>query len=284
VAKNTVFSKKSTLNINGNLLTLTTPKIMGIINVTPDSFYSGSRKSGLQEALDQADQMVKDGATFLDIGGYSSRPGAKDISIQEEVDRTAPIIAAIKKKLPDVYISIDTFRSGVAKTALESGAEIINDISGGELDPDMFDLVAKSKAPYIMMHMKGTPQNMVTKTDYSDLLKEVLDYFQNKLDALHKKGAGDIILDPGFGFAKDRDQNFALLRELRYFDVLEQPILIGVSRKSMIYKTLGTSPDQALNGTSVLNTIGLLNGANILRVHDVKEAAEVVKLVELTYN
>ncbi|MTI22267.1 dihydropteroate synthase [Fulvivirga sp. RKSG066] len=257
---------------------------MGILNVTPDSFFSGSRKNNLDEALATAEKMMNEGATFLDVGGYSSRPGAQDISIEEEIGRTSKIIEHIKTKIPEAIVSIDTFRSEVARKAINVGADIINDISGGELDKNMFDLVAEVKVPYIMMHMRGTPQNMVTKTDYEDILKEVVDYFQNKLNVLHKKGVSDIILDPGFGFAKNRDQNYRLLRELAFLDVLEQPVLVGVSRKSMIYKSLESTPEDALNGTTALNTIALLNGANILRVHDVKEAVEVVKLMELTYN
>jgi len=284
VAKNTVFSKKYTLNINGNICSLQVPKVMGILNITPDSFYGGSRISGVDYALEQAKSMLEAGATFLDIGGYSSRPGAMDISTQEEIDRVCPVIEVINNNFPEAFLAIDTFRAAVAKEALESGAHIVNDISGGNLDEDMFDLIAEKNVPYIMMHMKGTPQNMVTKSEYSDLLVEILDYFQKKIDILHKKGVSDIILDPGFGFAKNIQQNFQLLRELKYFNTLELPLLVGVSRKSMIYKSLDLKPEEALNGTSVLNTIALLNGANILRVHDVKEAREVVNLVELTYN
>ncbi|MDX1629008.1 MAG: dihydropteroate synthase, partial [Fulvivirga sp.] len=224
------------------------------------------------------------GATFLDIGGYSSRPGASDISPEEEKKRVVPAIKAIRQHLPEAIISIDSFRAEVASSALAAGADMINDISGGELDKKMFDLVAEKNVPYVMMHMRGSPQNMVRKTNYQDLLSEIADYFQKKVDLLHKRGVSDIILDPGFGFAKNREQNFELLRELSYFNFLEMPILVGVSRKSMIYKSLNISPEEALNGTTVLNTLSLLQGANILRVHDVKEAVEIVKLLELTYN
>ncbi len=284
MAKNTVFSKKNTINIKGNLISLETPKVMGILNVTPDSFYAGSRVNQIDDILKKASQMLSEGADFLDVGGYSSRPGADDISIEEEVKRTAPIIKELKGVFPEAIISIDTFRAPVALKAIDAGADIINDISGGELDKQMFEIVADTKTPYIIMHMRGTPQNMVTKTDYEDILKEVLHYFQKKLDVLQKKGVTDLILDPGFGFAKNREQNFYLLQHLNDLDVLERPILAGVSRKSMIYKTLGVSTEEALNGTTILNTLALQNGANILRVHDVKEAVEVVKLSDLTYN
>jgi len=284
VAKNTVFSKKNTINIKGNLISLESPKVMGILNTTPDSFYADSRVNHIDDTLKKAGQMLSEGADFLDIGGYSSRPGADDISAEEEIKRTAPVIKALRANYPEAIISIDTFRAKVAEKALEAGADMINDISGGELDIQMFELVAEAKSPYIMMHMRGTPQNMVTKTDYQDILKEVLDYFQKKLDVLQKKGVTDLILDPGFGFAKNREQNFYLLRHLNDFEVLERPILVGVSRKSMIYKTLAIDSEEALNGTTILNTLALQNGANILRVHDVKEAVEVVKLSELTYN
>ncbi|MEP2771297.1 MAG: dihydropteroate synthase [Fulvivirga sp.] len=284
MAKNTVFSKKNTINIKGNLISLESPKVMGILNTTPDSFYAYSRVNHIDDTLKKAGQMLSEGADFLDIGGYSSRPGADDISAEEEIKRTAPVIKALKANYPEAIISIDTFRAKVAEKALDAGADMINDISGGELDIQMFELVAEAKTPYIIMHMRGTPQNMVTKTDYQDILKEVLDYFQKKLDVLQKKGVTDLILDPGFGFAKNREQNFYLLRQLNDFEVLERPILAGVSRKSMIYKTLGIDSEGALNGTTILNTLALQNGANILRVHDVKEAVEVVKLSELTYN
>lgn len=284
MAKNTFFSKKYTLNLNGNLLSLETPRVMGILNITPDSFYSGSRKSDLKSILSAAEQMINEGATFLDIGGYSSRPGATDISVEEEISRVTPAIEAIKKEWPDSYISIDSFRAKVAEEAYHSGADIINDISAGELDDKMFDLVARLNIPYIMMHMRGTPQNMTSLTDYDDLLIEILDYFQKKLDFLQKKGVSDLILDLGFGFAKIPQQGYLLLKHLKYFEQLETPLLVGLSRKSMIYRSLEITADEALNGTTVLNTIALLNGASILRVHDVKAAVEAIKLVDLTYN
>lgn len=284
MAKNTFFSKKYTLNLNGNLLSLDTPKVMGILNITPDSFYSASRKSGLTNILQTAEKMITEGATFLDVGGYSSRPGAADISIKEELNRVTPAIEAIKKEWPSCYISVDTFRTKVAEEAHNAGADLINDISGGELDKNMFDLVARLNIPYIMMHMRGTPQNMTSQTEYDDILIELVDYFQKKIDLLRKKGVSDIILDPGFGFAKKPQQGYLLLRKLKHFEQLETPLLVGLSRKSMIYKSLEITADEALNGTTVLNTIALLNGASILRVHDVKAAVEAVKLVDLTYN
>jgi len=272
------------LNINGTLISLDKPKVMGIINATPDSFYKGSRSQNIDEALKKADLMLNEGADFLDIGGYSSRPGADDISINDEIKRTQLIIEAIKKEFPDSIISIDTFRSQVAKVGIESGADIINDISGGELDKEMFDLVGELKVPYIMMHMKGTPQNMVDMNTYENMVHEIIDYFNRKVKQLLERGVKDIIIDPGFGFAKNIKQNYELLNKLNQLSILERPVLVGLSRKSMIYKSLGVSSTEALNGTSVLNTLALERGANILRVHDVKEAVEVVKLVDLTYN
>jgi len=253
---------------------------MGIINITPDSFFSGSRKNTSTDILKTAEKMLSEGATFLDIGGYSSRPGAVDISEQDELDRVLKPIEAIAKEFPQAIISIDTFRSGVAREAVANGARIINDISGGHLDPKMLGVVRELNVPYIAMHMRGTPQTMKEMTDYEDLLKEVTSYFSNVIHRCNDLGIKDVIIDPGFGFAKQASQSFQLLRDLKYLQQLERPMLVGVSRKSMIYKTLGTTPEEALNGTSVLNAIALLNGANILRVHDVKEAVEAIKLVE----
>jgi len=272
------------LNIKGNLISLEKTKIMGVINVTPDSFYSGSRSVQLDETLKKAERMLNEGANFLDIGGYSSRPGADDISESEEIQRVTPIISAIKKRFPESIISIDTFRSEVARQAVEIGADIINDISGGELDENMFELVGKLKIPYIMMHMKGTPQNMVEMNNYEHMMHEIIDYFNKKINKLNDKGVNDILIDPGFGFAKNIKQNFELLNKLDQLNILERPILVGISRKSMVYKSLGTTPSEALNGTTVVNTLALERGAKILRVHDVKEAVEVAKLVDLTYN
>jgi dihydropteroate synthase len=280
MAKDTFFQKKATLNAGGKLIDLTTPKVMGIINITPDSFYADSRKTGIDVILQQAEKMLADGATFLDIGAYSSRPGAVDISIQEETDRLLPAVEAIAASFPDAVISVDTFRSGVAEAAVRAGAHIINDISGGGLDEDMFATIARLQVPYILMHMKGTPQNMTQHANYEDVFSEVCDYFVKKIHHLKQLGVHDIILDPGFGFAKEAGHSYTLMSRLQEFDRLKLPVLAGISRKRMIYGLLGTTADDALNGTTVLNTIALMNGASILRVHDVREAVEAVKIWE----
>lgn len=267
-----------TINCRGNLIDLSVPKVMGIINVTPDSFYDGGKTFSKTEILKQAEKMLLEGATFLDIGGYSTRPGAEDVSEKEETKRTVSAIELILKKFPEVLISVDTFRSNVAKNAVEAGASIINDVSGGTLDAEMFKTVAKLNVPYILMHMRGTPKTMAKLTDYKNVTVEVLKDLSEKITLSRAEGINDIIADPGFGFAKKREQSFELLNNLELFQNLEVPILVGVSRKSMIYKTLETSAENALNGTSALNTIALLKGASILRVHDVKEAVECVKL------
>ncbi len=254
---------------------------MGIINLTPDSFYAGSRKQGVEAAVQQAEKMLNEGAAFLDLGAYSSRPGADDISVQEETDRLLPVVEAIVSSFPDAALSVDTFRSTVAEAAIKAGAHIINDISGGQLDPDMFTTVARLRVPYILMHMKGTPQTMVKEANYEDVFTEVYDYFTDKYHQLKQLGVHDVIIDPGFGFAKKPEHGFALLNRLEEFNRLQLPVLAGLSRKKMIYGQLGISADDALNGTTVLNTIALMKGANILRVHDVKEAVEAVKLWEL---
>lgn len=279
--KDTVFYKKNTLNLEGKIVDLSSPLVMGIINITPDSFYKGSRYEGEKEIIEKAEKIFKEGGSIIDVGGYSSRPGANDISEEDETARIVPAIKSIKKEIPDVFISVDTFRSNVARKALESGACIVNDISGGE-DPAMFSLIAEYKAAYIVMHMKGTPQNMTTKAHYENILLELMDYFAERLLKLKEKGVKDIIIDPGFGFAKTIEHNYRLLNSLNYFEILNQPILAGLSRKSMIYKKLGITSEEALNGTTVLNTMALMKGASILRVHDVKEAVETVKLFKLT--
>ena len=268
----------NTINCNGKLIDLNEPKVMGIINVTPDSFYSGSRVQQVEQIVSKAAKMLEEGATFLDIGGYSSRPNAEDISIEEETKRVVEPIREIVKQFPKTIISIDTFRSEVAEKAITAGAQIINDISAGHLDDKMHDLVKEMQVPYIAMHMKGTPQTMNQMNSYNDIIKEMVSYFADVLDKLNKIGVNDVIIDPGFGFSKNPGQNFELLKHLDYFNHLERPILVGVSRKSMIYKTLKTQPEDALNGTTVLNTFALMKGASILRVHDVKEAVEAVKL------
>lgn len=252
---------------------------MGIINATPDSFFSESRKTALDEILITAENMINDGATILDIGGYSSRPDAEDVSEEEELSRVVVPIETIKKRFPDTIISIDTFRSKVAKSAVESGADIVNDISAGHLDLKMLETVAEMNVPYIAMHMRGTPQTMKGLTDYEDLLLDVVKYFSSVINRCNQLGIKDVIIDPGFGFAKTAVQSFDLLNKLDHFHHLNRPLLVGVSRKSMIYRTLNLTAKEALNGTSVLNTVALLKGAAILRVHDVKEACEAVKLI-----
>ncbi|MCB0457154.1 MAG: dihydropteroate synthase [Flavobacteriaceae bacterium] len=269
-----------TLNCKGTLIDLTTPKVMGILNITPDSFYDGGTLATEKQLLTQAEKMLKEGATFLDIGGYSSRPNAEDISEAEELSRVIPAIESILKQFPEAIISIDTFRSEVAKQSVEAGAAMVNDIAAGNLDSQMMTTVAKLKVPYIMMHMRGTPQTMTTLTDYENIAKEVIFYFSEKLAQARALGMNDMILDPGFGFAKTRLQSFELLGNLELFKSLNVPLLVGLSRKSMIYKTLQTTPEEALNGTTALHAIVLLKGASILRVHDVKEAIECVTLLE----
>jgi dihydropteroate synthase len=257
---------------------------MGILNLTPDSFFEGSRvNSDEKSILFSAEKMIREGAEFLDLGGDSTRPGAKDISSEEEKQRVIPAINLIKKNFPDILISIDTFRAQVAKSAVEAGADLINDISAGSLDPFMLETVSNLGIPYIAMHMRGTPQTMQTQTEYNDLIPDILRYFAEKLDQFRKLGIKDVIIDPGFGFAKTKDQNFDLLRRLKHFRVLGLPLVVGVSRKSMIYKTLNCQPSEALNGTTALNMFALLQGANILRVHDVKEAKETITLFEQLY-
>ncbi len=256
------------------------PLIMGIVNITPDSFYKDSRFKDTDELLQKIRVMIQDGADIIDIGGYSSRPNAEDISEQEELNRIIPIIDVIHSKFPNTLLSIDTFRSNVAEQAILKGVSIINDISGGKADPSIFKIAAKYECPYIMMHMKGTPQTMQNNCDYSNLIQEMLFYFSNQILSAKKEGIKDIIIDPGFGFSKTIDQNYTILAELEKFNLFKLPILVGVSRKSMIYKHLNIDSSKALNGTSVLNTIALTKGAKILRVHDVKEAKEAALLTE----
>ena len=268
------------LNCAGNLIDLSTPKVMGILNLTPDSFYEGSRFSSNKKLLLHVEKMLQEGATFLDIGGYSSRPGADFVSEEEEHSRVVPAIEQIVKEFPEVLLSVDTFRSGVAKAGVEAGAVMVNDISGGDLDKKMLPTVAKLQVPYIMMHMRGTPQTMTKFTDYDNVTRDIVAYFSEKIALTNKLGLNDLVIDPGFGFAKTRQQNFELLNHLSHLKILEKPLLVGISRKSMIYKTLKTTPEKALNGTTVLNTVALLKGASILRVHDVKEAVEAIQLVK----
>ncbi len=268
-----------TLNCKGRLLVVDKPMVMGILNITPDSFYSGSRVDE-NDVLRKAEKMLADGAAILDIGGQSTRPGSEQIGTEEELKRIVTSIENLAKHFPDAIISVDTYHAKVAKEAVAAGASIINDISGGDLDDDMLSTVAGLKVPYICMHMKGTPANMQQHAVYEDVTKEVLDHFIQKNDACKKAGINDVIIDPGFGFAKTISQNLELLKNLSVFKMLERPILVGLSRKSTIYKTLNITPEESLNGSTVLHTISVLNGANILRVHDVKEAVETIKLTE----
>lgn len=253
---------------------------MGIVNITPDSFYDGGKNNSVKSALAQIEKHLNDGATFIDVGGYSSRPGAKNISEKEELDRVIPIINAAVKEFPESLISIDTFRSNVAKQAIDNGASLINDISAGELDSEMFETAATLQVPYVMMHMKGTPQNMQSKVQYNNLITEIGKYFSEKVNKLRILGVNDILIDVGFGFGKTLDDNYQLLANLRHFEHLGLPILTGISRKSMIHKLLNSSASEALNGSTALHMIALQNGSSILRVHDVKEAVECVKLFE----
>ena len=268
-----------TLNCKGKILTTEKPLIMGILNVTPDSFYKGHLHEGNEEILKLAGKMIADGADILDIGGQSSRPGSKCISAKEEMERVIPVIKLIRQHYNDILLSVDTFYSRVAETAVTEGVSIINDISAGEMDNRMIDTVASLQVPYICMHMKGTPETMQQHIHYENVVKEVLDFFIKKIDVCIHAGINDIIIDPGFGFGKTIGHNFELLRNLSIFKMLDKPLLAGLSRKSTVYKTLNISADEALNGTTVLNTLALNNGADILRVHDVKEAKETSNLI-----
>ncbi|MCR9228391.1 MAG: dihydropteroate synthase [Flavobacteriaceae bacterium] len=269
-----------TINCKGELVDLKTPKVMGILNLTPDSFFDGGKYKEEASILHQVEYMLTHGATFIDIGAYSSRPDAEHVPEGEELKRIIPVIDLILKKFPDTLISVDTFRSTIASESIEHGAAIINDIAAGNLDQAMFDTVAKHQVPYIMMHMKGTPQSMQKEATYENIINDLRFYFSEKIKETTSKKINDLIIDPGFGFAKTTGQNYTLLNHLDMFQTFELPILIGVSRKSMVYKVLKSSPQEALNGTTALHTIALLKGANIIRAHDVKEAVECVKLVE----
>ncbi|MDI1306986.1 MAG: dihydropteroate synthase [bacterium] len=267
-----------TINCKGQLIDLSTHKVMGILNVTPNSFFDGGKYKNENEILSQVEKMVIEGATFIDIGAYSSKPNAEFVSEGEEISRIVPAINLILKHFPETILSIDTFRSEVAKASIENGAAIINDISAGHLDDKMLTVIGKYNVPYIMMHMRGTPQTMQTLTVYHDLVKEMLFYFSERIAKARSFGINDLIIDPGFGFAKKIDQNYEVFQKMELFNLLELPLLVGISRKSMIYKTLDTSIEEALNGTTVLNTLALTKGVKILRVHDVKEAMECVTL------
>lgn len=267
-----------TINCKGNLIDLSTPKIMGILNVTPDSFYDGGIFSSDAVILKQVEKMLTDGADFVDIGGQTTKPTANLIAVEEELKRVVPVVNLILKNFPEALLSIDTFYAKVAEESVKGGAAIINDVSAGNLDAAMLPAIARLQVPYIMMHMRGTPQTMQKLTNYDDLVKEILFYFSEKVAQARSLGINDLIIDPGFGFAKTIEQNYELFSKLELLKIIELPILVGVSRKSMIYKLLETTPQNALTGTTVLNTLALTKGANILRVHDVKEAAECVMI------
>ena len=268
------------LNIKGTLFPLHTPIVMGILNVTPDSFYADSRKQSEAAITERIETIIKDGAEIIDVGGYSSRPDAAEVTEEEEMKRLATALGILNTHYPDVAVSVDTFRAKIARRCVEEyGAAIINDISGGELDSEMFATVAKLHVPYILMHMRGTPQTMQQNTDYEDMMEEILKYFAGKISTLREMGVCDIIIDPGFGFSKTLRQNYELMKNLWEFEDFGLPLLVGISRKSMIYKLLDSTPGESLNGTTVLNTYALLNGADILRVHDVKAAVEAIKIV-----
>ena len=269
------------INVNGRLMDLSEPQVMGILNVTPDSFYAGSRSETEKDIVQRLHQIIDEGASIIDIGGYSSRPNAEHISVEEEMSRLRNGLEIIRKHHPDAVVSVDTFRADIAKMCVEEyGVAIINDISAGQMDETMFPTIAQLGIPYIIMHMKGTPQDMQTSPTYAHFLKEVFYYLSEKVQRLRDLGVKDIIIDPGFGFGKTLEHNYELMNHLEEFSLFELPLLVGVSRKSMIYKLLGTTPEEALNGTTSLHTIALLKGANILRVHDVKEAVESIKIVQ----
>ncbi len=279
--KDTFFSKKRSLNCGGKLLDLSVPKIMGILNVTPDSFYDGGKYDTEDKILEKITSMINEGADIIDIGGMSTRPGSKPVSEKEEIMRIVPAIKLVRDRFSEAVISVDTYRANVARLVVKDySVDIINDISGGEMDKKMFETIACLHVPYIIMHMKGAPLTMQTQTQYKDILTEMIDYFSSRMEKLKSKGIIDIIIDPGLGFSKTTEQNFFLLNRLGTFRMFELPVMVGISRKSMIYRTLNVDSSVSLNGTTVLNTVALLNGADIIRVHDVKEAVQAVTLLE----
>lgn len=270
-----------TINIKGELLELSQPIVMGILNITPDSFFAESRKQGEQEIVARVAEILTQGGKIVDIGAQSTRPSSTLLSSKEEIERLKPALNIINKEFPDAILSVDTFYSDVARFCVEEhGVDIINDISGGEMDKNMFNTVASLNVPYILMHMRGTPQTMSKLTDYDNLIQDIFYYFSKKIAELHLKGVNDIIIDPGFGFSKTIDQNYELMASLKGFSIFDLPLLVGISRKKMIYNLIDSTAEESLNGTSILNTFALQNGANILRVHDVKEAVEAVKITE----
>lgn len=270
-----------TININGTLIDFSTPRVMGIVNVTPDSFFSGSRSQGADKIVERCSQIISEGGTMIDVGAQSTSPSSRFLDAKEEAERLIPALKLIRQEFPDIILSVDTFYADVAKEAVEEyGVNIINDISGGQLDERMFPVVAQLNVPYILMHMRGTPQTMQQYTHYDSFIRDILYYFSERKAKLNHLGVNDVIIDPGFGFSKTTSQNYELMAYLKYFHIFEEPILVGISRKSMISKLLGITPEESLNGTSALNSVALLSGADILRVHDVKEAVECVKIIE----
>lgn len=280
MAKDTFFSEKERIRVQGGYLDLHPPRVMGVLNITPDSFYVESRVADPSSVLERARRMLGAGADILDLGAYSSRPGAEHISEELEIERLIPALESVREAHPEALLSVDSFRASVAEKAIDRGADIVNDISAGLLDPEILDLVAERQVPYIAMHMPGTPQDMQERTDYEDVTNEVFHFLSERIRTAREKGVSDLILDPGFGFGKDLEQNYRLLEELSCFKEFGLPLLVGVSRKSMLSKLLGVSSDEALNGTTVLNTLALQRGADILRVHDVREAVEVVRILK----
>jgi dihydropteroate synthase len=280
--KDTIFSVKQTINCGGTIIDFAEPRVMGILNITPDSFFDGGSYLSESAILSHTSAMLTEGADVIDIGAYSSRPGAEEVTFEEEKSRLMPALKAIRKSFPNSILSVDTFRAGIAKYAVnEFGVNLINDISSGLLDNNMMPVIGSLKIPYIMMHMRGTPQDMQKNTSYQDVTKDLLAFFADRISVARKAGIDDLIVDPGFGFGKTPEDNFKLLRELKLFDLLGLPVMVGLSRKSMIYKSLHLSPDEALNGTTVLHVLALNNGAKILRVHDVKEAIQAVRLFSI---
>jgi dihydropteroate synthase len=284
-AKDTVFSSNHSLNLRGKIMDLSVPRVMGILNLTPDSFYDGGSYAGIPEIMKKVDEMVRDGADIIDIGGYSSRPGADHVTPEEEAGRIFPVLEAVRKSHPDIPLSLDTFRAELAARAIRDfGIDMVNDITGGEGDKSMYKVVSENRVAYVLMHMRGTPATMQKLTDYRDIMSELIAYFAIRKEKLRSMGAVDVIIDPGFGFAKTLDQNYFILHHMADLRILEVPILAGLSRKSMIYNHLNISPDEALAGTITLNTVALLNGASILRVHDVREAVQAIALLSKTHS
>jgi len=282
--KDTFFSRKQSMQCRGSILDFRHPRIMGILNITPDSFYQGSRLTDPGAIREKVLEMITEGADLVDVGAYSSRPGSEGVSTAEEMKRLEMALDTIRQARPDVLISVDTFRTEIARRVVNDfNVDMINDISGGDMDQDMFETMAGLQVPYVMMHMKGEPSNMQEHAIYEDVVKEIIYDFSAKIRRLNRLGVNDIIIDPGFGFAKTIDHNYQILRQLEAFHIFRQPLMVGLSRKSMIYRVLGTGPEEALNGSSVLHAIALMKGANILRVHDVKEARETIKLVGKTF-